>query len=194
MRRRTMIFVSAGHYPARPGARYRDVTEHAEAVRWADALCAALGDEATRVPNDTLREKVRFINHRAEDVDLAVEIHFNSFRIWEDLNRDGLCTEDELRAAGQGCETLYYPGSVAGHMLATACQEAIAQVFWPDRGVKEGWYRMNPRNGPDFFLAQTRCAAAILEPEFIHRIAEIEAGRDKAVALLAEVLRGHGGT
>jgi hypothetical protein len=32
-----MIFVSAGHYPSAPGARWERFVEHDEAVIWADA-------------------------------------------------------------------------------------------------------------------------------------------------------------
>lgn len=188
-----MIFISAGHYPARPGARSGKIKEHDEAVTWVSALCERLGPLATEVPTGTLREKCRFINFNGSSRDCAIEIHFNSFKIWEDLNRDGLVTEDELTAAGKGCETLYYPGSLAGRLLAEICQNAMKDILPPDRGVKEGWYRMNPKNGPDYFLAQTRCPAVIVEPEFIHRVDVYQTARLRVVDALADALRGSGG-
>ena len=36
-----------------------------------------------------------------------------------------------------------------------------------NRGAKEGWYRMDPNNGPDAFLAKTKCPAIIVEPFFL---------------------------
>lgn len=184
-----MIFVSAGHYPARPGAKHNGFDEHSEAVKWAERICEVLEERAKSVPTGILREKVGFINKLATEEDCAVEIHFNSFKVWEDLNKNGLIDDDELRAAGRGSETLYYPGSVVGKSLAEVCQNVLGKIFPPDRGVKEGWYRMNPKNGPDYFLAQTRCPAVILEPEFIHRRDEIQIRREEACVELSSVLK-----
>lgn len=170
-----MIFVSAGHYPSKPGAKWERFIEHDEAVIWADDLCDCLAS-ALRVPSGILRHKVDFINERVMNGDVAIEIHFNAAR-----DADG-------KPVGRGCETLYYPGSVRGKELAETCQEAMSAVFEPDRGVKEGWYRMNPDNGPDFFLAKTKCPAVILEPEFVHRSELIIANRNEAIEKLANAL------
>jgi len=170
-----MIFVSAGHHPAAPGATFERFVEHDEAVIWADALNAAL-DDSMLVPAGVLRDKVDFINTRVMDGDIALEIHFNSAMV------DG-------KHVGRGSETLYYPGSEAGKELAERCQNVLADTFPPDRGVKEGWYQMNPERGADFFLAKTKCPAVIIEPDFVQRNDLIQAGRDAAIINLAAALQ-----
>jgi hypothetical protein len=181
-----MIFVSAGHYPSKPGASFEGFTEYDEASDWADLIVAHLGDAGVLVPTGFLGHKVGFINARAPK--LAIEIHFNSFKVWEDLNKDGLITDDELKAAGRGCETLYFPGSVRGQQLAETVHAALSSVFTPDRGIKEGWYRMQEKNGPDYFLAKTSCPAIIIEPDFIHRKEIIQNNRDDACELISLAL------
>lgn len=169
------IAISAGHHPSRPGACYKGFCEHPEAVLWATLVVDLLGyQHAVQVPPGTLREKVGFINGLG--CEAAVEIHFNSA-----VDRDG-------NRVGEGSETLYYPGSARGRELAERLQSAIAPHFPPDRGVKEGWYRMDPSKGPDYFLARTRCPAVILEPEFIHHVERIRSRRDAACAAIAAAL------
>lgn len=171
-----MIFVSAGHYPSAPGAKWERFIEHDEAVIWADML-EALIDNAMLVPTGVLREKVGFINERIINGDIAIEIHFNAAR------------DDEGNPVGRGCETLYYPGSDRGKLLAETCQEVLSKYFPPDRGAKEGWYRMNKKNGPDFFLAKTRCPAIIIEPEFVHHSDLIKEHRNGVIEDLAKALK-----
>ena len=172
-----MIFISAGHYPSAPGARWGRFIEHDEAVIWADKISEAL-DNAMLVPTGVLKDKVKFINERVMNGDIAVEVHFNAAR---DANNNPV---------GRGSETLYYPGSVKGKALAEVCQQALAEFYMPDRGVKEGWYRMNKKNGPDFFLAKTVCPAVIIEPEFVHRSDVIYEHRDDAITSLIQALKG----
>lgn len=170
-----MIFISAGHHPSAPGARWERFVEHDEAVIWADELVAAL-DSGMRVPAGVLKSKVEFINNRIMNGDIAIEIHFNAAR---DSNNNPI---------GKGCETLYYPGSEKGLELAEICQQALHQYFPPDRGAKEGWYRMDPTKGPDFFLAKTKCPAVIIEPEFVHRSEIIQSQRNSAIEKLVAAL------
>ena len=99
-----------------------------------------------------------------------------------------MITDDELINAGKGCETLYYPNSQQGAYIANAVQHALAPTLFKDRGIKEGWYRMNPKNGSDFFLDKTRCTAIILEPDFIHRKDEIQRQRKYACESIARTL------
>lgn len=174
-----MIFISAGHYPASPGARYGRFIEHDEAVIWAELLVEELGGDGTLVPTGYLRDKVDFINKRILNGDIAVEVHFNAAK------------DSSGKNVGRGCETLYYPGSDKGKELAEVCQSALSVYFSPDRGVKEGWYRMDPNRGPDFFLAKTVCPAVILEPEFVHRFELIYEYRNQTVELLADRLKLH---
>ena len=172
-----MIFISAGHYPSAPGAKWERFIEHDEAVIWADVLVQSI-DNSMLVPTGVLKSKVDFINGRIMNGDIAIEIHFNAAR------------DKDNNPVGRGCETLYYPGSVRGKTLAETCQAALAEIYPPNRGVKEGWYRMNPDNGADFFLARTKCPAVILEPEFVHRTDTIIDNRDKALRNLAMALQG----
>lgn len=173
-----MIFISAGHHPAKPGACFGNFCEHEEAKVWASLIAHHVGGAAIVVPTGTLRQKVEFINSRSVADSLAVEVHFNSATL------DGM-------HVGKGCETLYYPGSTRGAALAEYLQEAVEPHFPPGRGCKEGWYQMNPAKGPDFFLAHTRCPAVIIEPEFIHRKAVIQDRREAACVDIARALRDY---
>jgi len=179
-----MIFVSAGHYPSKPGASWERFVEHDEAMIWATNLAAQLAEieiNSLLVPTGILRTKVDFINNRLMNGDFALEIHFNAAR-------DG-----DNQPVGKGSETLYYPESEKGKALAEVCQSAMTEFFLPDRGVKEGWYRMDKSKGADFFLAKTKCPAVILEPDFVHHSDMIEAFRDEAVVALAEALKEYKG-
>jgi len=166
-----MIAVSAGHYPSAPGACYDGICENEIARSWLHWLLVDYRDVFIEVPNVTLKEKIDFINRN--NCELAVEIHFNS-----------------AGGKGAGCETLYYPGSEKGRACANIIHKAFTPYFTPNRGVKEGWYRMD-RPGvkdypgdvdgdekPHYFLRKTSCPAVIVEPEFIHnyytRIIDVE--------------------
>ena len=170
-----MIFISAGHYPAAPGAKWDRFIEHDEAVIWAEKL-AALLPSGVMVPTGVLKSKVAFINERILNGDVAIEIHFNAAR-----NADN-------EPIGKGSETLYYPGSENGEALAEAVQAVVAAHFAPDRGIKEGWYRMDKSKGADFFLAKTSCPSIIVEPEFVHRSDIIIEKRDATITAMAELL------
>ena len=103
-------------------------------------------------------------------------------------SRFNAATDSRGTNVGRGSETLYYPGSDKGKALAEACQSALEELFPPNRGAKEGYYRMDPARGPDFFLAKTKCPAVIVEPEFVHRFALITEKRVAAVDKLANAL------
>lgn len=170
-----MICISAGHHPTKPGACFKGFCEHAEALRWASDIVLELGyRKAVLVPPGPLRDKVQFINDH--DPVIALEVHFNSA-----VNARG----DHI---GEGCETLYYPGSTGGMLVAEEVQNELAVLFPPSRGVKEGWYRMDPSNGPDYFLARTRCPAVIVEPEFIHHVDRISKLQHPAAVSIAKAL------
>ena len=171
-----MIFVSAGHHAIKPGASFDGFCEFDEAELWADLIVKNLGDLALRVPSGVLRDKIEYINNRDPVKSIAIEVHFNA------------AVDAEGKNIGRGCETLYYPGSKDGKVLAEYCNDALSLVFEPNRGIKQGWYRMNPKNGPDFFLAKTNCPAAIIEPEFIHHKQTIQENRKAACDYLSEAL------
>ena len=174
-----MIFISAGHYPSAPGAKWDRFIEHDEAMIWATELVtelSELGKDSLLVPTGVLKDKVAFINERSINGDIALEVHFNAAR---DSNNNPV---------GKGSETLYYPGSEKGKALAETVQAVLADCYPPSRGVKEGWYRMDPAKGPDFFLAKTKCVSVIIEPEFVHRSGIIQSQRANAILKLAIAL------
>ena len=182
-----MIFVSAGHNENAQGAEYKDITEYILATKWADLITEILGDKCLRVPDGRLKEKVEFIN-LISNKSIAIEIHFNSYKKWKDLDGDGIVDAGEMIALGKGSETLYYPRSKTGEEAAMIMQRAMAQIFQPDRGIKEGWYQMNPAKGPDYFLAETKCTSLIVEPEFIDNIEEINQGMHGGCYAIASAL------
>jgi len=172
-----MIFISAGHHPTKPGAKFDRFIEHDEACVWVDIMVNAINNsgndespavKAIAVPPGFLKTKVDFINSRMVNGDIALEIHFNAAVV-------------NGKNVGRGCETLYYPGSEKGKELAEKCQEVLEEYFPPSRGVKEGW-----------FLAQTRCPAVIIEPEFVQNFQKIFDNRDDAITLLVVALEEYG--
>ena len=180
-----MIVLSAGHTPDSPGACSGSFCEHAEAVEWVNRIAYQLRHDlqVQIVASGPLSQKVREINetHQRLPVQLAVEIHFNS----------------DPQHAGHGSETLYCPGSAKGERAAQMVQRHLGSTMRPDRGVKEGWYRMD-RPGHvdypgdvegdekvDYFLRATKPVALIVEPEFIHNRRMILAYRDLACLEIA---------
>lgn len=183
------IAVVAGHYPDRPGAVTPELREHDEAVYWRDKIAAEL--EALHIRTKvirayTLHDKVREINTTFPKCELAMEIHFNS-----DPGR-----------AGRGCETLYCPGSTSGEGWAQAIQRSMVPFCSPNRGIKEGWYRMDQPDHidyagdvegdeiVDYFLRATNCPAIIVEPYFLHEHPRIIANRDVVCMVIAETIAG----
>ena len=168
-----MIFISAGHYPEKPGACFEGFCEHAEAVSWAKTIAMQLlnfGATADLVPVGKLKDKVDFINSRGAD--LAVEIHFNS----------------DPKHAGRGCETLHYPSSPKGIRAAKLAQSFMADVMGNDRGIKVGYYQMDPSRGVDHFLRATDCPSLIIEPEFIHNKDIIQENKQECSEEIAKAL------
>ena len=167
------IIIFAGHHPARPGASWNGFNEHDEAIRWLTLLREFFEEEDLIVgPIGTLRKKTEFINNRSPL--LCVDLHFNS----APRGNDG-------EPQGEGCETLYYPGSDLGKQSAGLVQACLGGVFLPDRGSKEGYYRMDPSRGADWFLEKTKSTALIVEPEFIHHKEKIIEKRQQGVEQLA---------
>jgi N-acetylmuramoyl-L-alanine amidase len=171
------IALSAGHYPASPGACHGDFCEHGEAAAWVSILDNLLRGQmrVEIVPAVRLGQKVEWINARPQ-IALVCEVHFNS---------------DESKSQS-GSETLYCPGSSRGERVAGIVQAELAGVFPPSRGAKEGWYRMvrppSPGATPDYLLAKTRPVALIVEPEFIYNWPLIETRRHAGCAVLARGL------
>lgn len=175
------ILVSAGHHANDPGAVFGDFAEHEEAVRWRDLIVGALlaqDQPVISVPIGTLIDKVSFINKAASQRrSIAIEVHFNA---------------GGTPGVTGGSETLYCPGSQAGEMMARIIQDRLADIFMPDRGIKPGYFRMDPSKPVDYFLRKTRCPAVIIEPEFVHNAATIRASRERAcVEIAAALMRVH---
>lgn len=181
-----MIHISAGHHKHAPGACYDGYCEYEFTTQWADRIHYYLGEAGVRVPNGTLKNKTQFVNQH--NPSLAVEIHFNSAKVWRDLNRDGKIDDGEMVNVGEGSETLYFPASPKGKRAAEMMQEHIGTLFPPDRGAKPGWYMADPKRGANFFLQNTRCVSLILEPEFIDNTQVIIDNMDVACNVIAATL------
>jgi len=182
-------FISAGHNKNSQGASFGEFTEFTETLYWAKKIVAHIGDDAILVPSGKLSEKVAFINDNIDGDSIAAEIHFNSAKIWEDLNKDGIVDEDEMKNVGRGALTLHYPNSKTGISLATDIQNTMKPFYgthW--NGVMAGYYRMNPKNKVDYFLSETHCPAIIIEPEFIHHKDLIHEHREVACFNIAQTL------
>lgn len=171
-----MIFISAGHYPHTKGASFGDFYEYPETMLWAIEIQGLIEMSSDLVPTGNLRSKIDYINENAEGQDLAIEIHFNSAKNIYGTN------------IGRGCETLYCPNSIKGRDFAVVINDAMARHMRPARGVKAGYYQMNPDKGPDAFLGETNCPAIIIEPDFIHRKKLIQDNREVCCASIAASL------
>lgn len=185
----TRIMVSAGHHPEAPGACVDQFCEHDEAVRWARLIVDLIRDRdvsSWMCPRHNLSDKVAYINRFGAS--LAIEVHFNSA-----VDADG-------NHIGRGCETLYHPKSPNGRIAAQAIHDALAPIFPPGRGAKEGWHWMD-RPGHedypgdvegderlDYFLAATRCPAVIIEPQFIHLRHDIQGRMLEGCTAIADVV------
>lgn len=174
-----MICLSIGHHAKAKGAStvYNGKTynEYDIASDWCDFIAAMEEDNIVLVPPGNLRSKVAWINH-AQPM-LAAELHFND------------ATDGAGKQIGSGFETLYYPGSTKGKAFAETIQEHLGETLeTKNRGAREGYYRMNPSNGPDFFLARTKCPAVIIEPAFIREMELIQRTRKTTCMALAGAL------
>ena len=144
------VAVSVGHNPEDPGFKVNNVSEYSEMsvlVGMVVQKIQRVGHEAYHVGTGELEEKVDYINAIAPDC--AIELHLNA-------------------GGGHGYETLHYPGSIQGKALASSVNSSVGLVLNSrNRGIKEGWYKMDKKNGPDYFLAQTNCPAIIFEMYFL---------------------------
>lgn len=190
-----MILIGAGHYPTEPGAVFppsgtlsNSFVEHDVAASWVPLIAQKIEDyiPVAIVSPQWLGGKVRFINEYVgvESVHLTAELHFNS----------------DPSHKGRGCETLYCPRSVKGKRAAETMQRYLGSLITPDRGAKEGWYRMDLPGHVDYpgdvegdekidyYLKVTNMTALIIEPEFLHNRITIERIKDAACKTIAQAL------
>jgi hypothetical protein len=66
--------------------------------------------------------------------------------------------------------------------------EVLSTYFKPNRGAKEGYYKLDPNNGIDYFLKETTCHAVIMEPEFIQNLDLINSSRVLCCKMIAKKL------
>jgi N-acetylmuramoyl-L-alanine amidase len=165
-----MIYLSAGHHPRAPGAAWKGFVEYPEARQWALDILISIGG-GVFVPPDELSRKIRWINDRVARDDVLVEVHFNA-----------------AVPTAEGCESLYAPGSPRSHKVAHDLQAAM-EPYFKSRGVKPGWFQQDPKKGPLALLAKTRCAAVIIEPEFVYHAERIRRHRRNCCADIAKVLK-----
>jgi len=93
-----------------------------------------------------VRKKIPFINTVKANV--AVEIHHNAHSI----------------PTVRGAEVIYHPGSKKGAILADYILTEIRQEGFETNGVKEGWYRYNPKLGKFYaFTSKIWSPAVIVE-------------------------------
>lgn len=176
------VAISIGHRPARPGYKVKQISEYSELAPMAGYLIQMIsqkGHLAYIIGTGILQNKVAHINKLK--VDMAVELHLNA-------------------GGGHGAETLYCPGSKTGKILAQKVQDQIVLLGMRDRGVKEGWFRMDKPGvkeyvgdvegdeKKDYFLERTNCPAVIVEPYFLDNNSERMAyvGNSEFYKLLAD--------
>ena len=180
MKQKIHVIISVAHSKRYPGASFQSFTENEESRIWSYKLKTYLSkynissyiiERETTPGNKTkgsLYKKVHFINSVKPII--AIEIHFNS-----SSNKDV-----------NGCETLYYPYSERGKLLASIIHNNYKIFVRKDRGIKPGWFRQDTvKKIPLYFLKKTKCLAIIVEPEFITQKYAIINMRDQATQAIA---------
>jgi|GEM_PF-1927293 len=178
--------LSIAHHAGAKGAKFNGFNEFDFSTEFVYEVVSVLKNSGVEIfiaPTGRLRSKVIDINN--SKCDLAIEIHFNAC---------GDC-------GASGSEVLYYPNSTKGKIAASIFQDSIiASTGVRDRGIKEGWYKMDRPNVVDYdgdvdgdekidyFLAKTRCTAIILEPEFIEKTSRIILNKNKICEAIAKAV------
>jgi len=180
-----MIIISAGHKLISKGACNGDVCEYDLAIEWIDIISSILETALVPhqvVPTGSLTSKVEFINNH--NAIAAMELHFNS------------------NVNAKGSETLYYPKSTKGKELSDMVQTGFenADIFQPNRGSKEAWYKMDQPGVVDYvgdvegdekidyFVRKTNCTAVIVEPDFISNLDNIDQHQFEGCLTIANAL------
>lgn len=150
--------LSIGHHADQPG-KLLEFSECAAIAGLISKFMRPTGHSLYMIGSGPLEKKIAEVN--AGDFDFGLEIHLNA-------------------GGGSGCETLYCPGSAKGKLLAMSVQSALVNSLeYRDRGVKEGWYRMDRPGHVDYpgdvdgdenldaILKMTNCPFIIPEPFFL---------------------------
>jgi len=182
-----LVGLSIAHFPKKVGADFCGFNEHNESKVWimlVERALKNLGIGVVVAPVGGLRSKVAWLNKHNPEV--SVELHFNG----------------SVNPNVAGCETLFYPGSKKGLVFANTVHRAYKESMGNrDRGVKEGWYRMDRPmivdyagdvdgdEMPDYFLRETNCPALILEPDFIAQVNNITTRRFDACVAIAKGIK-----
>ena len=168
------IAISLGHNPDDQGAAFDGYTEYSSLAPLFGYLVSFLcyfDIQPYIVPTGSLTKKIEYIN--GKELDFAIELHMNA-------DMDG---DQEGDPVADGCEMLYYDGSVQGERFARSIQRSVVENFCiRDRGVKP--------EAQFSFLKRTNCPAIIAELGFIDDINEANMVRSNAAYLASLVASG----
>jgi len=141
--------ISLGHNPDGGHINKLEYTEAAPVVGYIIKFSMEANLKPYIVGTGDLKKKVKEINKLK--LDCCLELHLNA-------------------GGGRGAETLYCPGSTDGLKFANIIHKEIVSIAGKDRGVKPGFFKMDSKNPPDYFLKKTNCPAIILEHYFLDNI------------------------
>jgi len=141
--------IGAGHYPQKPGAKYKNIIEYSENLKVAVRIQIELSRRHHKFYDfkGILKQKVDYIN--LVNPDIAIEIHHN------------YNSNPDVR----GTEIIYHPTSVKGKVLAEKIMRAFYSYpnSWDRVSLKEGYYRYDKSRGYFYFTSHTNPPAIILE-------------------------------
>lgn len=178
-----VILCGGHHFDAAGATDGEGNSEFPETRIWADTILRNLHElnvSVCVIGSAPIRNKLPTVNAKVQHSELDcifVEVHFNS---------------SSSTKKPSGFETLYCPNSVKGKELASVVQEAMSTVMTgTDRGVKEGYYQLDPNKGIDAMLEKTACPAIIIEPEFVQHFDKITELREPCCKAIAEALAAY---
>lgn len=178
-----VILCGGHHFDAAGATDGEGNSEFPETRIWADTILKHLHEQGVSVViigSAPIRNKLPTVNSKVKQSEhdcIYVEVHFNS---------------SASTKKPSGFETLYCPNSFEGEKLASVVQEAMSTVMTGnDRGIKEGYYQLDPKKGIDAMLEKTACPAIIIEPEFIQHFDKIKELREPCCKAIADALAAY---
>lgn len=185
-----MIFISTGHYPARPGVRLGPLNEHDIVADMVAQLCDFF-QPIEIVPVGTITSKVNWINHHAHDDDLLVELHLDSVVGWDSQVPHGPCLPGQYETQPHGCSCWHYRFSARSEAAAAVIQNRLALTWRKILGNQ--YHGRGVRSSAGLaMLRRTRCRAVLVEIEFIWNAAAVLLYREQiADALVAGIRDAH---